>query len=470
MATIQVDPVTRIEGHLKVEVETGAGGVTSSAHVSGQLFRDFENMLVGRSAFDPVHLTQRVCGVCPVSHAIAAAKVVEAAVKFKPNNQALRLRALIQGGNFVQDHILHFYHLGLVDYMAGPDMPPWSNANTSDLRITGADRDRLLSHYIQALGIRRRAQEMVAILAGKVPHVATVMPGGVTQSPTAAQMSAFKSILAEVHAFVANVYVPDAEYLASVYDDYFKIGKGSGALLSYGVFDIPGGPLLKSGHLLKSGKYAGLDIARVAEEVRYSHYVNRTTTAPAAGVTQPSWGKSGAYSWLKAPRYAGRVYEVGPLARMKVNGSYKGGISVMDRVLARAYEAHKIVDAMKSWANSIVPGAKSYTQLGTITGTAMGLTEAPRGALGHWAKFSASKVSRYQIITPTCWNASPRDLRGTPGAMEQALTGLAVADASRPVELLRVVHSYDPCTGCAVHVIDADGDSEHVTVLGVGGW
>jgi hydrogenase large subunit len=153
---------------------------------------------------------------------------------------------------------------------------------------------------------------------------------------------------------------------------------------------------------------------------------------------------------------------------MCIRDSYQGGVSVMDRVLARAYEARKIADAMVGWADSVVAGAASYTALGTISGTALGLTEAPRGALGHWAQFSAGTVARYQIITPTCWNASPRDGRGVAGTMEQALTGLKVADQAKPVELMRVVHSYDPCTGCAVHVIDIDSGVDNAFVFGPG--
>lgn len=463
--SITIDPVTRIEGHLKVEAHVTSGKV-DAVTLSGQMFRDFENILVGRAAMDPAHLTQRICGVCPVSHAIAASKTAERAIGFTPSNQALYLRALIQGGNFLQDHILHFYHLNLMDYIAGPDMAPWKNANTTDLRITGADRDRLWANYVTALGVRRRAQEMVAILAGKVPHAATVVPGGVSQSPTAAQMAEFKSYLAEVRAFVNNVYVPDAEFVANAYSDYFQIGRGCGALLSFGVFDIPGsGSFLKAGTRSATGVAGALDAAQIAEHVAYSHYANSPAANPASGVTTPAYGKANGYSWLKAPRYGGAVYEAGPLARMMVNGDYTGGVSVMDRVLARAYEAKKIAGAMGGWADAVVPGAASYTALGAISGTALGLTEAPRGALGHWAQFSADTVSRYQIITPTCWNASPRDTSGTPGTMEQALTGLAVADQSKPVEVMRVIHSYDPCTGCSVHVIDLTSGRDDTFVL-----
>ena len=460
MATISIDPITRIEGHLSLKVDVNSFGKVTSARVSGNLFRDFENILIGRDANDPVHITQRICGVCPVSHAIAASKTVESVIGYTPTAQAQWLRSLIHGADFAQDHILHFYHLNLMDYVAGPDMPPWSNAETRDVRITGADRDRLIAHYIQALRTRRRAQEMIALLAGKIPHVATVMPGGVTQTPTAAQMATFKAYLAELRSFVRDVYVPDAEFVASKYPDYFRVGVRRQNLLSFGVFDQPGGPtLFKRGRIVQPaggipGFYA-LAPAGVTEAVRYSFYSGSPATSPAVGATSPEIGKAGAYSWLKAPRYNGSEYEVGPLARMKVNGDYKGGVSVMDRMLARAYEARKIVDAMVGWTAKVKPGALSFSGLPRVNAAGVGLTEAPRGALGHWAQFKTGKVARYQIVTPTCWNASPRDDRGSVGALEQALTGTVVADAAHPIELMRIVHSFDPCTGCAVHVTDA---------------
>jgi hydrogenase large subunit len=473
MPTLTIDPITRIEGHLSLKVDLDGSGKVTSASVSGNLYRDFENILVGRGFNDPVHITQRICGVCPVSHAIAASKAVEAVAGFTPSAQARWLRSLIHGADFVQDHILHFYHLNLLDYVAGPDMPPWSDANTRDIRIAGADRDRLIGDYVQALRVRRRAQEMIAVLGGKMPHLATVMPGGVTQSPTAAQMTAFKAYLAELRAFVRDVYVKDAEFVASKYPDYFKIGTRRQNLLSFGVFEQPGGAsLFRSGRIVATpgrapGRYP-FAASLVTEDVRHSFYTGAARVSPSAGTTSPALGKADAYSWLKAPRYNGAEYEVGPLARMKVNGDYKGGVSVMDRMLARAYEARKIVDAMVGWAAKVRPGAASFTPLPRANAGGVGLTEAPRGALGHWAQFKNSKVARYQIVTPTCWNASPRDVRGVGGALEQALTGTVVEDVARPVELMRIVHSFDPCTGCAVHVSDARSGTVLEFVTGPG--
>ena len=192
----------------------------------------------------------------------------------------------------------------------------------------------------------------------------------------------------------------------------------------------------------------------------YSWYNNTDTGKhPANGTTTPDPDKPGAYTWLKAPRLSGQPYELGPLARMTVNGDYTNGISVMDRHLARAEETKKIAYAMKDWLLQLVPGVTPYTEITLPTnGVGVGLTEAPRGGLGHWISINNGEISNYQVITPTCWNVSPRDDNGTPGPVEQALTGTTLGNANEPVELLRIVHSYDPCTGCSVHVSSADGE------------
>lgn len=455
--TITLDPVTRIEGHLKIKVELDSNNNVIAAYSTGNLFRDFENILQARHPYDAVHITQRICGVCPVSHAIASTKAIEQAQGFTPNDQAILIRNLIQGGNFLQDHILHFYHLGLMDYISGPQMNPWTPGYNTDMRINSTDTNRLINNYVQALQIRRQAQEMVAILAGKVPHVASITPGGVTQSPTAAQLSQFKTYLNTVKAFISNTYLPDADFLASAYPDYFNVGKGSGNLIAYGVFDLPGGNMLLKRGRIANGTAATVDTTKINEYVKYSYYTSPTGLNPVNGKTTPAFGKAGAYTWLKAPRYNGSVYEAGSLARMKVNGDYSGNVSVMDRIRARALETNKIAVAMTDWVNQLTPGAATFTQLAPVTsGSGVGLTEAPRGALGHWVQFNNQQTTRYQIVTPTCWNASPRDDNGVAGAIEQALTGVHVINPSQPLELLRVIHSFDPCTGCSVHVIQPE--------------
>jgi hydrogenase large subunit len=196
-----------------------------------------------------------------------------------------------------------------------------------------------------------------------------------------------------------------------------------------------------------------IDLNAIVEQAKYSWYDDSSGGLnPSQGVTKPNPDKADAYSWLKSPRYSGVPYEVGPLARMWVNGDYRRGISVMDRHQARAHEASKIAHAMLDWLSQINTSASVYTSY-TIpqASTGIGLTEAPRGALGHWLKISNKAIASYQILTPTCWNCSPRDNAGTPGPLEKALEGTPVADSAQPLEVLRVVQSYDPCLSCAVH-------------------
>jgi hydrogenase large subunit len=198
-----------------------------------------------------------------------------------------------------------------------------------------------------------------------------------------------------------------------------------------------------------------VDVKQITEDVTHSWYQDKTSDLnPASGATVPQFPKADAYSWLKAPRYSGAPYEAGPLARMWVNGDYQRGISVMDRHLARAQETFKIASAMRGWVSQLQSGGAVYTPASTPqTATAYGLTEAPRGALGHWLQIGNGKISRYQVVTPTCWNASPRDGSGKRGPIEEALIGTPVADANQPVEVVRVIHSFDPCLSCAVHVM-----------------
>jgi hydrogenase large subunit len=171
----------------------------------------------------------------------------------------------------------------------------------------------------------------------------------------------------------------------------------------------------------------------------------------------PEYPKGEAYSWIKAPRLRSKPFEAGPLARMWINGSYQGGISVMDRHVARALEAVKIAKAMSGWLNGLIPGKTAYDNTyDQYSGVGVGLSEAPRGALGHWVKIVGNKISKYQVITPTCWNASPRDNFGVPGPMEQALIGTPIENPDQPIEALRVIHSYDPCLSCAVHIMRPD--------------
>lgn len=460
MATIKIDPITRVEGHLAIEVEVDANNVVTTAHSAGNLFRGFENILVGRDPREAVHLTQRICGVCPVSHCMASVAAVEDAFNFTPSDQARIMRNLILGANFIQSHILHFYHLAALDYVQGPAMEPWTPTYNTDYRLTEAQTTAVVNNYVLALEARRKAHEMGAIFAGKLPHVANVLPGGVTATPTTDSISQFTTYLNWLIDFIDNKYVPDVLAVANAYSDYFNVGVGDQNLLSYGVFDLDntGNYKLLNRGIYMNGSVQSLDANLIKEYVGYSWYNDTDTNKhPSVGTTTPDAEKTAGYSWLKAPRYNGKPFELGPLARMIINGDYTNGISVMDRHYARALEAKKIAYAMKDWLLQLVPGVSPVTQLSVpASGTGFGLTEAPRGALGHWVTVSNSVISNYQVITPTCWNASPMDDMGQHGPIESASIGTTVQNPTEPIELLRIVHSYDPCTGCAVHVSDAD--------------
>lgn len=461
MATIlNIDPVTRLEGHLsiKVKIETMNGiQQVVNAWASGTLFRGFEKLLIGRDPWDAINITQRICGVCPTPHGMASAISLDKANNVTPPVNARILRNLILGANFLQSHILHFYHLCLPDFIDGPDMPPWKPNWQTDKRISPTKSNELFNNYVRAMNINRKIQEMGAIFGGRLPFTPVFIPGGITKKPVRSEINTFKTYLNEVLSFISNVYINDVEYIASVYKDYYSIGRGYGNLLSFGVFTQESGTkLLKRGRIVRGSQIVNpVNTTAITEGVTYSWYSESTYELnPVSGETAPMYPKNNAYSWLKAPRYLGDPYEVGPLARMWVNGNYRRGISVIDRHLARAYETRKIANAMMRWLDEIVIGGPVYTQHVPVqAAVATGLTEAPRGALGHWVQINNGKLSHYQIITPTCWNASPRDKDGILGPIEEALIGTPVKNINEPIEVLRVIHSFDPCLSCAVHII-----------------
>ena len=473
--TITIDPVTRIEGHLEVKVtvdDVGGEQQVVDAQSSGKMFRGFEIILAGRDPRDAGQYTQRICGVCPVSHAMASCLNLDDAFGVTPPDNGRILRNLILGANFLQSHVLHFYHLSAVDFIDTTgllDMSPWTPRYVTPDMATGSVASDLVSHYLTALDIRRKAHQMGAIFGGKLPCTGSFVVGGCTEVVDADKITDFRSLLTEIRSFIDNVYVPDATALGSLFADYFSLGAGHGNLLAFGVFDLDASG---TNQFLPAGRYAGgsiepVDVAQITEYVTHSWYTPASGNLnPADGVTEPDADKPDAYSWMKSPRYADDVYEVGPLARMWISGDYTNGVSTMDRIKARALETQKIADAMDVWLDELVPGAPSY-QPSTIPdqATGVGLTEAPRGALGHWMDIDESVISRYQVVTPTNWNASPRDDLDLAGPIEEALIGTPVADFSQPVEVIRVVHSFDPCLACGVHMVRPDDRREGKTIL-----
>ena len=507
---IVIDPVTRIEGHMKVEAIVD-GGVVKDARCCGTMFRGFERILLGRHPLDAVRLTQRVCGVCPTAHASASAFGLDEALGVAdkvPANGRL-VRNLILGANFLQSHILHFFTLAALDYVDVAAVADYQGVE-SDLKAVRAFIDRgelapffpryegdyrcskeenllLVRGYVQALHIRRTTHEMLCVFGGKMPHSIAIVPGGVTSSVTADKVAAFAGKLVEISEFIDDVYLPAVMVVAGRYGDNFEIGGGCGRFLSYGVFDLDDGQsdpvtrrrMIPSGVVNGDGALQGVDVAKIVEHVERSRYDDSCAAPPADGSTFPDPEKDGAYTWLKAPRYDGAPAEVGPLARAVVGYAagderIRSGVdaalaaaklspdkldSILGRHLARALEARWICDAMQGWIEELTPGAPAAVEL-TIPdeGEGGGLTGAPRGALGHWIRIRDKKIDNYQLVVPTTWNASPRDAEGTPGPIEQALIGTPVRDAQNPFEAVRTVRSFDPCLACAVHVTTARGD------------
>jgi hydrogenase large subunit len=504
MTRVVIDPVTRIEGHLKIEVDLDGSNNVVDAYSSGTLFRGFEIILKNRDPRDATILTQRICGVCPIAHAMASSKNLDDAFDIPIPDNARIERNLVLGANFLMSHILHFYHLAALDYVKGPPMSPWTDPTGNNYPYdvlpsstpSGEQGKTLVDHYVEALGIRKKAQEMAAIFGGKLPHSPTYVPGGFTERPDADKINQYSLHLAEVREFIDRAYIPDVLVVASAFPEYFGIGAGCGNLLAYGVFDLADGS-----KLLPMGRYTGgntgsVNTEMITEHVLYSWYADSQPLNPTVGETVPDANASGAYSWLKAPRYNDEVHEVGPLARMVVaylnnevdennvpryqkvrdlvdgtldvlneripglNAGIPQLFSVLGREAARALECKYIADSIPGWLTELDVNGEVYSYQEKVANTTgMGLTEAPRGAIGHWSKIGNNKrIDKYQIITPTNWNASPRDDLDQPGPIEQALVGTHVADPDRPVELLRVIHSFDPCLSCAVHVITPDGD------------
>lgn len=463
MHKVAIDPVTRVEGHLKVSVDLGENNRVSNAYMSGQMYRGFENILVGKNLKEAIHITQRICGICPVPHASAAVKTVENALRIKAPDQARVMRALTHASDLIADHILHFYHLALLDYIIMPgsaDVSTWTPNPAGDYRFS-FDESRMFSeHYVQALAMRRAAQHMGALWGGKLPHVTTFTPGGMLKPPTDENIAETKKQLEELIPFIENTYIPDVLLLAQRYPEYEHIGRGPANFMSFGGFRAAENErLFKRGMQRNGGETEPLSseaVSSITEHVQHAWYEDTISGRhPSAGMTRPKVDKPGGYSWLKAPRLLDLPFEVGPLARMRINGLYAGGISVMDRHKARSQETALVARSMQEWVKMLdTKGVyKIEPAEAPAIGSSQGLEEAPRGALGHWLQHEEGKITGYQIISPTCWNASPRDDNDIPGPMEQAMAGVELANPDEPIELTRIIKSFDPCTGCAVHMI-----------------
>jgi [NiFe] hydrogenase large subunit len=352
-----------------------------------------------------------------------------------------------------------------------------------------------VAHYLEALEKQAQASHISAVFGGRMPMTMTTPAGGSVHIPTVDDMANLMPRLMEIRHWVDHVYIPDVLAIAPYYLDYAQIGRGPANFLAWGVFDDPSFDsrkrLLPSGIVMKcSLKAEEIDQTAVTEDVVHGWYKDSPPVHPSVGTTEPEyteWDVEKKYTWAKAPRYGDQPMEVGALARMVV--AYSKGhptakklidqtlgelgvagkpevlCSVVGRIAARALETKMIADAMVEWSQEILENIKvgkkeTFNQYELPEkAQGIGLWEAPRGALGHWNQIDGRRLANYQVITPTCWNISPRDAKGIMGPIEQALIGTPVADPKRPLEILRVAHSFDPCLACTVHVIDPESNA-----------
>jgi Ni,Fe-hydrogenase I large subunit len=556
MTHVVVDPVTRIEGHLRIEAEVD-GGAVSEAWSSATMFRGVELILKGRDPRDAWAFTQRICGVCTTVHAIASIRAVENAIGATPPPNARLLRNLIIASQCVQDHVIHFYHLHALDWVDIVSALSADPAKTSALAESISDwplsspkyftgiRDRVkafvergqlgpfanaywghpayklpaeanllaLAHYLEALDWQREFIQMHAVLGGKNPHLQSFLVGGMATpidpdkqaSINAGTLADLKGRIARARDFVAKVYIPDLLAVASFYKDWAGHGKGVGNYLVYGEYpenDDPQPTLFLPAGVIRNRDLASVepfDPAKITEHVKHSWYDYAAGDAqglhPSRGETRPHYtgpkppferlDTAGKYSWLKSPRYDGLPMEVGPLSRMLV--AYASGhprvkelvgsvltklavgpealFSTLGRVAARGIETLVLAERLSGWLGELAANMERHDlrihdnsrwEPGSWPAdcSGAGFHEAPRGALGHWVHIKDGAIANYQCIVPSTWNAGPRDASGKRGPYEEALLGTPVADPARPIEILRTVHSFDPCIACGVHVVD----------------
>ncbi len=451
-------PVTRVHEPLRADVEVQNGKIVD-AWIGAHLFRGIESMLIDRDPRDAALFTQRICGICSGAHAVVASMAQQQAFGVEPTPTGQHLINLIFAADIIQNHLRHFYILVLYDYVKGPDMPPYIPRPQGDFRLPPKVNGELLQHAKEAALKAMRAHEAMAVFGAKAPMQQTIMATGVTEQASVERLMAYSSILQELTEWVETFFINDVLLIADYYKDYYDIGAGYKNLMSYGMFPAPvtGERALQPGLIVNQGQMERLDVNHIGEEIRYSWYKDeQERRILTEGRTIPSRDKPDAYTWIKAPRYKEMPIESGPLARGFINGDYRRGVSVMDRLVARAKETLKICRLAQGWLNEIVPNTPSYLPFTPPdSGTGIGLTDAMRGALGHWMEYRHNKVTHYQIVTPTTWNFSPRDSRGIRGPVEQALIGTPVVDGANLIEAGRVIRSFDPCFTCAVHMLEA---------------
>ena len=540
-----IDPITRIEGHLRAEMEV-KDGVVVDAWVSGGCFRGMELVVQDRTPEDAAYIVQRICGVCPVSHAHASTIAAEKAYGITISNNARIIRNIIEGAQFLHSHILWLYNLAGLDYVnplnalnANPviahelaiaagtstntDLTALQNrlstfAANGQLSIfsgnwfdsengTGfklpPEIDLIITgHYLEALRMQAKASEIAGLLGGKMPHVMTITPGGTAFVPTEEKLDDLWAMVNEVYDWVASTVLQDTKVLVQYYGDALNFGKGCGRYLAWGVFENESFEMndryLPAGVLDDELNLSDVNEDLITEYIGHSWYKDAGEATlnlnPRQGVTHPEYTEYNVedrYTWSKGPAYDGKPMEAGPFSRILV--AYKRGVpfiveqvdkfledvgapgridllqSTLGRTGSRQIETLYIATLMKDWTMELIEAIKGgdseyFREPETRTGDGTGFWEAPRGALYHTEHVKDGKITGYQIIIPTTWNIAPHNADGEPGPMEAALIGVPVGDIEMPINALRTVHSFDPCTACAVHITERETGKEFHTV------
>jgi len=503
-------PLNRVEGDLEIRVEVDGDRVID-AWSSGTMYRGIENILHGRQATDGLVITPRVCGICGTAHLYAAVKALEAVNGVRPLPDAVRLRNLTLLAEHLQSDVRQAFLMFTADFVnpAYKDLQGYAEAVRRYTPLAGET-------VLEVIRETRKIVEIVAILGGQWPHSAFMVPGGVVTVPSQDDLLACENLLQRYRRWYEQrvlgcsverfLEVQSAAALDAFLEEnssqresdlgFFaafarrigldRIGGGYGRFITFGQLDLPAEPGESGEAAIESGGGGfhypagfadGLDVqpllqAKITEDVSHSWFEDDAEARhPFEGRTEPyaTGGESRKYSWAKAPRYNGLPAETGPLAEMVVFGNRlitdlirRDGVSAYLREFARVIRPAYLIPVMEQWLEETNPCEKFYLPPEPIeSGRGFGMVGASRGALGHWITVDGGRIERYQIITPTAWNGSPRDREGVRGPWEEALIGTTVKDVENPVELGHVVRSFDPCLVCTVHALH--GPSRKVT-------
>jgi hydrogenase large subunit len=458
---ITINPITRISGYLEIKAEVN-NNVIVNAEADGLLYRGFETMLKGRPPADAVFFTERICGICSAAHAMASTLAVENAINATITQNDKYVRDVIHGLEFVQNHLRHFYLFTVPDFVKMTNIAIAGRKQFQDYRLPDELNQLLEQHYVDSIRYSRLSHEAQAVFGGKAPHNHGIFVCGAPVIVDAYKLTKVKSLLHELTDFVNNVTLADINIIARYYPDYYQKGISYDNFLSYGVFENGDADIsyLGPAAMINGVRYP-LQADQITEQIKYAWYVFNQTGDQDINLSKPD-----AYTFVKAPRYQGLPMEVGPLARLLITGEYTGGHSCMDRYMARILEIVKVLSILNNLIDRIevMPSGERNCEIPETTQGA-GMVDTTRGALGHWINIENHVIQNYNIIPPSVWNLSARDDQGNLGVVERALIGTTIGNMKEPVEIGRIVRSYDPCVSCATHLINERGDKTVVEVL-----